>query len=253
MDLLEPTDGRRHPWELRRAAFFGGVLGDALAGRRGLDVLDCGAGDAYFASTLKQAVPGVRSITCYDANYDAATLARLGGTYPSLAFSRSRPERPFDVVLMLDVLEHVEDDVAFLTGMVRDCVASDGLVLLSVPAWPLLFSRHDSFLGHHRRYTPAACDRVLETSGLEIVKRGGAFHSLVGPRAATALGEKLAGLRAPLPALEESTASWNHGVAMTSLVKGALRIDNLASRVFARAKVNVPGLTYWALARVRRG
>jgi hypothetical protein len=252
MDLLEPTDGRRHPWELRRAAFFGGVLRDALAGRRGLDVLDCGAGDAYFSSTLKAAVPGVRSITCYDANYDAATLARLGGMYPSLAFSRSRPARTFDVVLMLDVLEHVDDDRTFLTEMVKGCVAEGGLVLLSVPAWPLLFSRHDTFLGHHRRYTPAACDRVLEASGLEIIRRGGAFHSLVGPRAATAIGERLAGLRRPLPALGESTASWNHGSAFTGLVKGALHLDNLASRVFARAKVNVPGLTYWALARVRR-
>lgn len=253
MDLLEPTDGRRHPWELRRAAFFGGVLRDALAGRRGLDVLDCGAGDAYFSSTLKGAVPAVRSITCYDANYDATTLSRLGGMYPSLGFSRSRPDRRFDVVLMLDVLEHVDDDEAFLSGMVRECVAEGGLVLLSVPAWPLLFSRHDTFLGHHRRYTPAACDRVLAAAGLEIVKRGGAFHSLVGPRAATALAEKLSALRAPLPALAESTSSWNHGSALTSLVTGALHVDNLASRVFARAKVNVPGLTYWALARVRRG
>ena len=229
------------------------LLRDALAGRKGLDVLDCGAGDAYFAAGLASAVPGIRSITCYDPNYDAATLLRLGGTYPSLAFRRSQPEHPFSVVLMLDVLEHVEDDEKFLTDVVGACVANDGLVLISVPAWQRLFTRHDELLLHRRRYAPAACDRLLEAAGLEIVKRGGAFHSLVLPRAATAVREALAARRAAqLPSLSESTSSWNHGVALTSLVTGALHLDNMASRVFARAGINVPGLTYWALARRRR-
>lgn len=249
MDLLEPTNERRHPWELRRAAFFASVLRTALAGRMRYDVLDCGAGDAYFASTLRDAVPGVRSITCYDANYDAATLLRLGGLYPSLAFSRSRPTQKFDVILMLDVLEHVDDDVSFLGEIVRECAAEDALFLISVPAWPVLFTRHDDFLGHRRRYKPGAADRVLEAAGLEIVKRGGAFHSLIAPRAATAAREKLAALRSPLPPLAESTASWNHGKAVTRLVTGALHVDNFASRIFARAKITMPGLTYWALAR----
>ena len=249
MDLIEPTAGQRHPWEVRRAAFFAGVLRDALVGRRGLDVLDCGAGDAYFSGGLRDAVPGIQSITCYDPNYDAATLLRLGGTYPSLAFRQSRPKQTFSVVLMLDVLEHVDDDESFLHDIVHECVDGESLVLVSVPAWPLLSTRHDEFLAHRRRYSPSACDRLLGTAGLEILKRGGAFHSLVFPRAATALREAVAALRAPLPALAESTSSWNHGFALTSVVTAALHLDNLTSRVFARAGVNVPGLTYWALAR----
>ena len=249
MDLIEPAAGQRHPWEVRRAAFFAGVLRKALAGRARLDVLDVGAGDAYFASGLSAAVPGIRSVTCYDPNYDAETLLRLGGMYPSLAFRRSRPEQPSSVVLMLDVLEHVDDDESFITEVVRDCVSTDGLVLVSVPAWQALSTRHDDFLVHHRRYAPATCDRLLVGAGLEILKRGGAFHSLVLPRAATALREKVASRTAKLPALAESNIAWNHGSVVTGLVTGALHLDNLASRVFARAGVNVPGLSYWALTR----
>ena len=64
-----------------------------------------------------------------------------------------------------------------------------------------------------------------------------------------ALREAVASRTAKLPALAESNIAWNHGFVVTSLVTGALKLDNVASRVFARAGFNVPGLSSWALAR----
>lgn len=257
MDLIESTEGPRHPWEKARAAFFTSVLSRALGDRAGAEVLDCGAGDAFFAQNLMDTIRP-RSVTCWDASYDDATIDRLaqrcardGG--PSVSFTRSMPSRRFGVVLMLDVIEHVADDVAFVRDIVSTCLDPEtGIALVSVPAWQPLFSRHDELLRHFRRYAPRACDRVLEAAGLRVVERGGLFHSLLLPRAATTVRERAAralGRARPLEA--SAAATWTGGRLLTSVVDGALRADNAVSRAAARAGVNLPGLSYWALAKRR--
>lgn len=259
MDLLEnvPLDvplSRRHPWEVRRSAFFNGVLGDALARRaaregshRDVDVLDLGAGDAWFAHRVKAAVPSVGAVTAWDLHYTPARLAPLRARYPELTFTADKPARRFDVVLMLDVLEHVEDDVALARGVADDLLADDGIALVSVPAWQSLFSRHDAFLLHYRRYRPAECDRVLERAGFRVLARGGLFHSLILPRTLSVAVERgLALAGRPLPALTTSGA-WNHGKALTTAVSGALGVDNLVSRAASKASVALPGLSYWTV------
>jgi 2-polyprenyl-3-methyl-5-hydroxy-6-metoxy-1,4-benzoquinol methylase len=257
LDLIELTDGARHPWEKSRAAFFTSVVSRALAGRTRAAVLDCGAGDAFFSANLATAIEA-RSVTCWDASYDDESVARLDARYRGgassfdLSFTRSMPERRFDVVLLLDVIEHVEDDVAFVRSIVDTCVEETGLVLVSVPAWQFLFTRHDELLRHHRRYAPAACDRVLEAAGLRIVERGGLFHSLIVPRMASVVrerAERAIGRGQPLG--ESAAATWSGGALVTSLVDAALRGDNALSRFAARAGLRLPGLSYWALAQKR--
>lgn len=258
MDLIESTDGPRHPWEKARAAFFTSVVSRALGGRTGAEVLDCGAGDAFFAAELARAIRP-RSVTCWDASYDDTTVARLeqqcaADAVSTISFTRSMPTRRFDVILLLDVIEHVADDVAFVTEIVETCLEPDGgIVLVSVPAWQPLFSRHDELLRHHRRYAPGACDRVLDAAGLRIVERGGLFHSLLLPRAATVArehAERAFGRVRPLEA--SAAATWAGGSLTTSIVDAALRLDNAVSRTAARAGVNLPGLSYWARAHKRR-
>lgn len=251
MDLVENValDAARHPWEVRRSKFFVGILRSALAGRSDVDVLDCGAGDGWFASRLSAELPAVKSVTCWDAHYTADQLALFSGRYPSLLFTKTKPRRTFDVVLALDVLEHVEDDVAFARDLALS-MNDGGVMLVSVPAWQALFGRHDTFLHHHRRYRPSQCDRVLDEAGLRVVARGGAFHSLVLPRAVAVLGEKIAAAAGrSLPPAHDG--EWNHGRAFTALVSAALGVDNAVSRAAARARINVPGLSYWALCTRR--
>lgn len=251
MDLVEnfAPDAARHPWEVRRSKLFAGILRSAVADREKVDVLDCGAGDGWFTSQLSQELPNVRSATCWDAHYTADQLARFSHAYPSLLFTKTKPKRVFDLVLALDVLEHVEDDVAFARDLALS-LDDDGIMLVSVPAWQALFGRHDTFLHHHRRYRPSQCDRVLEAAGLRVVARGGAFHSLVLPRAVAVLGEKLAAVAGrELPPATD--AAWNHGRTFTALVSAALGVDNAISRAAARARINVPGLSHWALCARR--
>ena len=72
----------------------------------------------------------------------------------------ARDRAPARFIVMHDVLEHIEDDVA-AAATLRGLVATDGTVVLSVPALMSLFGRHDEELGHYRRYTPRTLQRVL--------------------------------------------------------------------------------------------
>ena len=72
----------------------------------------------------------------------------------------------YDAVLLLDVIEHIEDDTAFLLAALRH-LRSGGLVAVNVPANMLLFSDYDRVAGHVRRYTPAGLRKLLESCGVE--------------------------------------------------------------------------------------
>ena len=95
---------------------------------------------------------------------------------PTTAFHSQIPiqanfpkDRNYDLLLMMDVLEHVEDDNAMLQDVIPH-VKKDGLVFITVPALPMLWSSHDRFLGHYRRYTLKSLRKLVEDSGrLELV------------------------------------------------------------------------------------
>lgn len=74
----------------------------------------------------------------------------------------------FEVVACLDVLEHLDDEAGALREM-RRVLRPGGTLLLSVPAYPWLWSEHDEALGHCRRYTHATLMRALAHAGLQPV------------------------------------------------------------------------------------
>src|SRR5512138_3635707 len=102
---------RRHPWETARLAFFGRVLRWAGTLRTGARVLDVGAGDAWFASAVA-ALPERPSVVAWDVAYQRGQ--RPPATGPVEMADRA-PTEAFDVVMLMDVLEHVDDDVGFLS------------------------------------------------------------------------------------------------------------------------------------------
>jgi SAM-dependent methyltransferase len=77
--------------------------------------------------------------------------------------------QPFDAVLALDVLEHLDDDAATVKILGQLC-KPNGLVIVSVPALPQLFSEFDEIQGHRRRYLPETVRKAFAESGLEITQ-----------------------------------------------------------------------------------
>lgn len=77
------------------------------------------------------------------------------------------PDGSFDAVLMLDVLEHLEDDVA-CAAAVRRLLRPHGILLITVPAYQWLFGPHDVAHHHKRRYGRAQLSSVLRQAGYRI-------------------------------------------------------------------------------------
>lgn len=262
----------RHPWEVARAHFFCALLSDEGLIRGASRVLDVGAGDGYVAYQLAAAMQRKAEVVCLDPYYSDQHLHSFQQVAKGTAhvrFTRDSPEGLFDLILLLDVIEHVPDDHALLTGLVGDRLRPGGWVLVSVPAWQALYTRHDTFLGHYRRYQPAQLRRLLAQVGLRRVRSGGLFHALLLPRAVGKLAELARGTR-PIPGIEEQgddasngaagvadagcgdmqgVGGWTHGPALTAAVTAILAADNALSGFASRASVGLPGLSTWALCR----
>lgn len=87
----------------------------------------------------------------------------------------------FDLIAMLDVLEHVEDDFGALLAL-RQRLGADGSIIITVPALPWLWSSHDAIHHHKRRYTRTGMDRLLRRAGYATVSIG-YFNCLLFPLA----------------------------------------------------------------------
>ena len=74
----------------------------------------------------------------------------------------------FDGAVMINVLEHIDDEAAILADLHRR-LAPDGHLVLWVPAFMILFSDFDRRLGHHRRYRRRALETLIEANGFELV------------------------------------------------------------------------------------
>ena len=126
-----------------------------------------------------------------------------------------------DVVLLLDVIEHVDDDVAALVAA-RRAVAHGGLLIVTVPAYRWLWSGHDEVLGHRRRYTAARLRAVVERAGFSVL-RVSYFNTLLFPM--LALVRVWKGLR---------------GDRRHDLRRPAAPLNRLLERVFAFERHLVP-------------
>jgi 2-polyprenyl-3-methyl-5-hydroxy-6-metoxy-1,4-benzoquinol methylase len=243
MDLREAHSDVevRHPWEVSRFRFFHNLLRQEGLITSTTSLLDIGSGDAWFASELvrKEVLP---QVTCWDLHYDGESAARLGVDTSTIRLTNSRPPKRFDVILMLDVLEHIEEDHWFLQQTIQDNLNANGRILISVPAWQSLYSAHDETLDHYRRYHPTQLRELLVDSGLHILTEGGLFHSLLLPRGLTVAKEKLVGRKK-----QATNVQWKAGPLATKIVNGALQADNWVSAMAASKGVSLPGLSVWAL------
>jgi SAM-dependent methyltransferase len=76
-------------------------------------------------------------------------------------------EGTFDTAIMVDVLEHIEDDEATLRTLFR-LLKPGGKLLIFVPALPVLYGAVDAHIGHFRRYTRGSLERVIRAADFRI-------------------------------------------------------------------------------------
>ena len=238
MDVRERGAGlSRHPWELARAEFFRALIARHVELSAVTTVLDAGAGDGWFAQELLADLRAEAAITCWDVNYRSADLTAPSD--PRIARTTTRPEGTFDLVLALDVLEHLDDAEAFLRDVLVPSLA--GILVVSVPAHPRLFSNHDRMLEHRRRYRRRDLLALLERH-VEVRETGTLFSSLLLPRAISVAAERLGRSSSP-----SGIGNWSVGPRTTRLITSGLGVDARVGQRLGRHGVVLPGLSAWAV------
>lgn len=142
-------------------AWLAGLVLEALpaSGR----LLDFGAGIGVFAESVRGAGREVEAVEPEPVH--ARRLGEVGLTcHPSL---KVLPSGVFSGAYTLNVLEHIEDDVAALQE-VRRVLRPGAPLLVYVPALPILFSAMDRRVGHHRRYRMGGLRSALEAAGFTV-------------------------------------------------------------------------------------
>jgi SAM-dependent methyltransferase len=173
-DILGADIGRHWYYRSKAAA-----LRRAVTGLRPRHILDVGAGSGFFSRHLL-AQTEARSALCVDIGYASDREDAAAGK--PVHYRRDIGATDCDLVLMMDVLEHVDDDRGLLRHYAAK-VPSGAHFLVTVPAFRFLWSGHDVFLEHKRRYRLPEIEAAMREAGLHVV-RGAYYFALVFPLAA---------------------------------------------------------------------
>jgi SAM-dependent methyltransferase len=213
-------------------------------------ILDYGCGDG-FTGELVQAALGAPYLAGVDINFSPEALGRNDGAAAVHERFRSEADlgaRRFDLILACDVIEHVQDDRALLRTLVERRARPDTHVLITVPAYQILFSSHDRALRHFRRYTLDELASAVTEAGLVGIQGGYLFSTLLLPRALTKLAESIKKQRAATGD-DFGAGRWGRGQATTRLISWLLTTENNLLLAAARRRLILPGLTAWILCK----
>jgi len=226
--------------QVHRHWYYRAKLAAVMRATRGIPpatVLDVGAGSGFFSRALLEAGRAEKAV-CIDPGYPADRNEMVAGR--PLLFRRTLAGQGADVglVLLMDVLEHVQDDA----GLVREYagkVPPGTRFIVTVPAYQWLWSGHDVFLEHHRRYTLPGLESVLRSAALRI-EFGSYYYGAILPAAALfRLGRRLLVRRVQPPKSDLRP----FGPVLNSLFWNACR----AELPFLRMN-RIAGLSVFALA-----
>lgn len=177
-DRMAEIDGS-HWWFVARRKIIDRLIRDQVPLGPDAQILEMGCGTGSNIALLQRfgTVDAVEPDDPVRALATARTgVAVKGGLLPDgvdLADGR------YDMIAMLDVLEHIPGDHAALTAL-RPKLAPGGRILVTVPASPWLWSAHDVAHHHHRRYTASTLRAVFEATGYRL-RHLTHFNSLLFP------------------------------------------------------------------------
>jgi SAM-dependent methyltransferase len=167
----------RHWWYRGRRTVLDGVIA-GLGLPADPRILDAGCGSGRFMVELAK-LGNVTGVELSDTSVSLARERQLGEVVAGSVLEMPFPENNFDLAVSLDVIEHLDDDLAALREL-RRTVTPGGALLVTVPAYQWLWSGHDEINHHHRRYTRRSLQRVAEQAGWQQV-RTTYFNSLLLP------------------------------------------------------------------------
>jgi SAM-dependent methyltransferase len=187
MEFLE----KNHWWFLAKRKFLKVVLSRNISAnndlRKKMRVLDIGCGTGAVMNFLMQ--EGFENSVGVDMSDEALFFCEKKGLSVQKAFANNLPFPTdyFDLIVALDVLEHIENDEEALKEISR-VLKKDGLFISTVPAHQMLWSYHDVALHHVRRYDRNSFEKKL-SSDFKIITISWIHFFILFPAAAVRLVE----------------------------------------------------------------
>jgi len=142
-------------------------------GTRPSSIMEVGCSAGHLLADMRRSLPNA---TLTGGDYTLGTLVKLSEKMPGIPLVRfDLADSPllsdtYDAMVLLNVLEHIEDDVA-ATGHIARMLKPGGVAVIEVPAGPELFDDYDRELKHFRRYTLPGLCKVIEGAGLKVERR----------------------------------------------------------------------------------
>jgi SAM-dependent methyltransferase len=203
-------------------------------------ILDVGCGTGFNLERLPELLPC--EVVGADISADALEFCRSRQLSALVRADAAEPpflDGSFDVILALDVIEHVRDDARALASL-RRLLRPGGCLMIFTPAFQFLWSEHDTVAHHFRRYTGGELGRKLQAAGFAIEKLSYA-NTLLFP----AVWAARFALRAAPDGAAADAESAEPPAWMNRLLAG---IFSFESRLLAR--MNLPfGVSVLAVAR----
>ncbi len=132
-----------------------------------LTIVDVGSGSGFFAISLEREFPDqIKKVYLVDINYTPEEIAatRTAKIEKTL---RIPDKIENGLVILMDVLEHLEDDLKMLKE-IKAASSGTNNFFITVPAFLSLWSGHDVYLGHYRRYKIDTLNKVLNEAHYNI-------------------------------------------------------------------------------------
>ena len=138
-------------WHVSRIKWVKYIVSKFFHTTQKLSVLDFGCGTGGGLEQLKK-IFNFKDAVGVDASEMAIRFAKTySKDYHLISHNSYKMESQFDIIFLMDVLEHIDDDEKFLNELKKN-LKDDGVIILSVPGLQTLFSDWDRQLGHFRRY-----------------------------------------------------------------------------------------------------
>lgn len=238
----------RHPWELARLEVIFNIFKRKATELENTTIIDIGCGDTFFVEQFAERFPTVNFIavdTAFDVDIIADFQERLKNKKIKLFDSLDKAEASItsnvSAIFLFDVVEHIQDDFGFLANIAsRKFISPQTQVFITVPAFQSLFTSHDVFLGHFRRYNNTSLMTLVKKSGFRELEKGYFFSVLLLPRIIQMLKEKIFG-QPEKPSTD--LVEWKGGNFKTRAIKNILLLDYFISSFFRNFGIHFIGLS----------
>lgn len=141
-----------------------------------LSISDWGAGNGIIGISTFDIFEGSieASLDLIDTGY---TKDRIRDFHGNIRY-RQKPElgKKYNVLMAIDVVEHINDDKGFVNLLERH-MENGSLLILAAPALDLLWSSHDIYLEHYRRYNLHSLKSICVSANLKLLDSGYLFSS----------------------------------------------------------------------------